>query len=221
MAITARKKAAPKQLTTAQRLDSIIKSARKIMRKDKGLNGDLDRLPMLTWIMFLKFLDDMERIEEGRAEMAGKDYRSIIESPYRWRDWAAQADGITGPDLLSFLVAEMTELPDGTRGPGLFAYLRALRGDDPSRPVPRPRVTLLDLNMPRMNGIEFLAEIKRDACLCRIPVVVLTTSSEEGDRIAAFSNSVAGYMVKPVDYPQFVGIMALIRDYWLTSVTPA
>lgn len=86
MATTARKKAAPKQLTTAQRLDSIIKSARKIMRKDKGLNGDLDRLPTLTLIMFLKFLDDMERIEEGRAELAGKDYRSIIEVPYRWRD---------------------------------------------------------------------------------------------------------------------------------------
>ena len=86
MARTARKKAAPKQLTTAQRLDSIIKSARKIMRKDKGLNGDLDRLPMLTWIMFLKFLDDMERIEEERAELAGKDYRPIIEPPYRWRN---------------------------------------------------------------------------------------------------------------------------------------
>lgn len=133
MARTARKKAAPKQLTTAQRLDSIIKSARKIMRKDKGLNGDLDRLPMLTWIMFLKFLDDMERIEEGRAELAGKDYRSIIEAPYRWRDWAADADGITGPDLLSFLVSEMTERPDGTRGPGLFAYLRGLRGDNGRR----------------------------------------------------------------------------------------
>ncbi|WP_246727863.1 N-6 DNA methylase [Chelativorans sp. Marseille-P2723] len=133
MARTARKKAAPKQLTTAQRLDSIIKSARKIMRKDKGLNGDLDRLPMLTWIMFLKFLDDMERIEEGRAELAGKDYRPIIEPPYRWRDWAADADGITGPDLLSFLVSEMTERPDGTRGPGLFAYLRALRGDNGRR----------------------------------------------------------------------------------------
>ncbi len=53
-------------LTTAQQLGSIIKSARDIMRKDKGLNGDLDRLPMLTWIMFLKFLDDMERIARGR-----------------------------------------------------------------------------------------------------------------------------------------------------------
>jgi type I restriction enzyme M protein len=97
------------------------------MRKDKGLNGDLDRLPMLTWIMFLK------RIEEGRAELAGKAYRSIIEAPYRWRDWAADADGITGPDLLSFLVSEMTERPDGTRGPGLFAYLRGLRGDNGRR----------------------------------------------------------------------------------------
>ena len=56
-------------LTTAQRLSSIVKSCRDIMRKDKGLNGDLDRLPMLTWIMFLKFLDDMEQIAE-EAPMA-------------------------------------------------------------------------------------------------------------------------------------------------------
>ena len=55
--------------TTAQQLGTLIKSARDIMRKDKGLNGELDRIPMLTWIMFLKFLDDMEHIREseGRA----------------------------------------------------------------------------------------------------------------------------------------------------------
>ena len=75
-----RKKAADKPLTTAQRLDRIIKTVRQVMRKDKGLNGDLDRLPMLTWIMFLKFLDDMESIEEERAELAGKDYRSTYRS---------------------------------------------------------------------------------------------------------------------------------------------
>jgi type I restriction enzyme M protein len=114
--------------TTAQRLDSIIKSARKIMRKDKALSGDLDRLPMLTWIMFLKFLDDMERIEEAKAEIAGKSYRRMIEPPYRWRDWAAEEDGITGPDLITFMTAEKTSRPDGTKGPGLFAYLRSLQG---------------------------------------------------------------------------------------------
>ena len=58
--------------TTAQQLGSLIKSARDIMRKDKGLNGDLDRLPMLTWIMFLKFLDDVEQNEEVESKLAGK-----------------------------------------------------------------------------------------------------------------------------------------------------
>lgn len=121
------------QQTTAQRLDSIVKSARKIMRKDKGLNGDLDRLPMLTWIMFLKFLDDMEHIEEEKAEMSGKRFRGAIEAPYRWRDWAAEEAGITGPDLLRFLTSEDTELPDGAKGPGLFAYLKGLRGENGRR----------------------------------------------------------------------------------------
>lgn len=119
--------------TTVQRLDSIIKSARKIMRKDKGLSGDLDRLPMLTWIMFLKFLDDMEHIEEERAEIAGKAYRGAIEAPYRWRDWAAEEGGITGPDLIDFLTLDVAERPDGTKGPGLFAYLRNLRGNNGTR----------------------------------------------------------------------------------------
>ncbi len=62
----ARVKKTAQPLTTAQQLGSLIKSARDIMRKDKGLNGDLDRLPMLTWIMFLKFLDDMEQISATR-----------------------------------------------------------------------------------------------------------------------------------------------------------
>ena len=129
----ARGRAAAKPPTTAQRLDRIVKSARNIMRKDKGLNGDLDRLPMLTWIMFLKFLDDMERIEEERAELAGRAFRPIIELPYRWRDWAAPADGPTGADLLTFLTAEKTLLPDGESGPGLFPWLRTLRGGDGRR----------------------------------------------------------------------------------------
>ena len=113
--------------------DSIIKSARRIMRKDKGLNGDLDRLPMLTWIMFLKFLDDMERIKETKAALAGTDYRAVIDPPYRWRDWAAPIGGLTGPDLLAFLESEEAERPDGLQGPGLFAWLKDLRGDGGGR----------------------------------------------------------------------------------------
>ncbi len=128
-----KRKARPKRITTAQRLDRLIKSARRVMRKDKGLNGDLDRLPMLAWIMFLKFLDDMERVEEERTALAGEDYRPIVDPPYRWRDWAAAADGITGPDLLAFLSDEVVELPDRTQGPGLFTYLRSLHGDNGER----------------------------------------------------------------------------------------
>src|SRR5438105_3910285 len=102
-------------LTTAQRLGSIIKSARDIMRKDKGLNGDLDRLPMLTWIMFLKFLDDMEHIHEQKAAIAGGKFRQAIEPPYRWRDWAAKEDGISGDELIAFINNDEAMRPDGKR----------------------------------------------------------------------------------------------------------
>src|SRR5438034_10282431 len=112
--------------TTAQSLGSLLKSARDIMRKDKGLNGDLDRLPMLTWIMFLKFLDDLEVQREGEAKLAGKKFRATIEPPYRWRDWAGKPDGITGDELLAFINQEKSVRPDRTEGPGLFAYLRGL-----------------------------------------------------------------------------------------------
>ena len=84
--------------TTAQSLGSLLKSARDIMRKDKGLNGDLDRLPMLTWVMFLKFLDDLELQREEEAKLAGKKFKPALEPPYRWRDWATQSDGITGDE---------------------------------------------------------------------------------------------------------------------------
>src|SRR3954470_2065421 len=90
-------------LSTAQQLGSLVKSARDIMRKDKGLNGDLDRLPMLTWVMFLKFLDDMEQMREQAAVLAGGKFKPAIEAPYRWRDWAAKEDGVTGPELVSFI----------------------------------------------------------------------------------------------------------------------
>lgn len=116
--------------TTAQSLGSLLKSARDTMRKDKGLNGDLDRLPLLTWVMFLKFLDDLEHQREDEAALAGQRFRPAVEAPYRWRDWAADKRGPTGDELLAFINLEDTVRPDGTRGPGLFAYLRKLAGTE-------------------------------------------------------------------------------------------
>lgn len=119
--------AAPaKAATTAQSLGSLLKSARDIMRKDKGLNGDLDRLPMLTWIMFLKFLDDLETQREQEAELRGTRFKPAIEPPYRWRDWAANPQGMTGEALIQWVNQDEATGPDGKRGPGLFAYLRRL-----------------------------------------------------------------------------------------------
>ena len=112
--------------TTAQQLGSLLKSARDIMRKDKGLNGDLDRLPLLTWIMFLKFLDDLETQREQEAALAGKKFRPAIEPPYRWRDWAANPQGVTGDELLAFINNDECIRPNGRKGAGLFAYLRNL-----------------------------------------------------------------------------------------------
>ena len=128
-----RKRSSVPAPTTAQSLSSLLKSARDIMRKDKGLNGDTDRLPMLTWIMFLKFLDDLELQRKEEAALAGSKFRPAIEPPYRWRDWAAKADGVTGDELLSFINQDETTRPDGTTGKGLFACLRSLtssNGDD-------------------------------------------------------------------------------------------
>src|ERR1700676_2575053 len=103
---------APK--STAQQLGSIVKSSRDIMRKDKGLNGDLDRLPMLTWLLFLKFLDDHEAIREDRAKMKREKYRSVIEAPYPWRDWAVGDSRLSEEDVPKFISQDETRLADGT-----------------------------------------------------------------------------------------------------------
>lgn len=121
-------KKAAKPVTTRENLSALIGTARKILRKDKGLNGDVDRLPLLTWVMFLKFLDDLEMRHEQEAQLDGAAYHPIIEAPYRWRDWAARDDGITGEELLNFIGQDSAMRPDGVRGAGLFAYLRGLEG---------------------------------------------------------------------------------------------
>jgi CheY-like chemotaxis protein len=76
------------------------------------------------------------------------------------------------------------------------------------------RVVLLDLNMPKMNGIEFLREIRADAELALTPVVVLTTSNEDKDRVEAFQLNVSGYLLKPVTFTSFVEMMAALNKYW-------
>lgn len=124
----ARTRKPKQQLTTAQQLSALIKSARDILRKDKGLNGDIDRLPLLTWVMFLKFLDDLETLHEEEAALDGQPYHPIIEPPYRWRDWAAREDGISGDELLAFIGQDTAVRSDGISGMGLFRYLRSLAG---------------------------------------------------------------------------------------------
>jgi CheY-like chemotaxis protein len=84
----------------------------------------------------------------------------------------------------------------------------------------RPCIILLDLNMPIMNGIEFLQQAKQDAMLRSIPVVVLTTSEEQQDKVRSFDLGVAGYMAKPVDYRRFVEVMRSIDLYWTLSEMP-
>lgn len=84
----------------------------------------------------------------------------------------------------------------------------------------KPCIILLDLNMPRMNGLEFLNIIKADDQFRKIPVIILTTSKLEKDRVESFDLGVAGYMIKPVDYIQFVEVVRTIDLYWTLSQLP-
>jgi CheY-like chemotaxis protein len=80
-----------------------------------------------------------------------------------------------------------------------------------------PGIILLDLNMPKMNGIEFLEQIKADRRLKIIPVIVLTTSNDQRDKLDSFNLGVAGYMLKPVGYNEFLTVMHEISTYWSKS----
>lgn len=84
-----------------------------------------------------------------------------------------------------------------------------------------PCLILLDLRMPVMSGLECLAVIKRTEHLKRIPVVVLTTSSDDRDLKQCYDLGVVGYMVKPVDYQKFIEMVRTIHLYWILSLTPA
>jgi len=93
-----------------------------------------------------------------------------------------------------------------------------LRKTDKYTHAPRPDLILLDLNLPRKDGHEVLAEVKTDENLRRIPVVILTTSQAEEDIIKTYDLHVNCYITKPVDLDQFVKIVKSIEDFWLTIV---
>jgi CheY-like chemotaxis protein len=107
----------------------------------------------------------------------------------------------------------MNPLTHRINGEEALEYLRDKSSEEPC-------VILLDLNMPKMNGIEFLKVVKADDVLKRIPVIVLTTSKEECDIMDSFKLSVAGYIVKPVNYTKFVETIRTIDLYWTLSELP-
>jgi CheY-like chemotaxis protein len=108
-----------------------------------------------------------------------------------------------------------------TAGDGLEA-LDMLRGQGHNAStIPHDRrIILLDINMPKMNGIEFLHELRQDPELAHTPVVVLTTSDEDQDRIEAYKLNVAGYILKPVTFSSFAEVMAALNHYWTLCEMP-
>lgn len=93
-----------------------------------------------------------------------------------------------------------------------------LRKEGTYKDAPRPDLILLDLNLPRMDGREVLAEIKKDPNLMTIPVVILTTSGAEEDIIKTYNLHANCYITKPVDLTQFINVVQSIENFWLTMV---
>lgn len=97
--------------------------------------------------------------------------------------------------------------------------LEFLRGGDPAKGAARPDIILLDLNLPKKNGRDVLAEIKADARLKLIPVIILTSSEAEEDIIKTYQLHGNCYISKPVDVDRFIDVVKQIENFWLTIVT--
>lgn len=104
-------------------------------------------------------------------------------------------------------------------GNGIEA-LALLRGSNGQPPIPIPRIILLDLNMPRMGGIEFLHELRKDELLKNISVFVMTTSNEDKDKVDAYNLNVAGYILKPLSMENFVSAVSILKNYWTLCEYP-
>lgn len=87
--------------------------------------------------------------------------------------------------------------------------------------IPTPRIILLDINMPKMNGIEFLRELRADPVLRSITVFIMTTSNDDTDKIEAYNLNVAGYIVKPVSFEKFVNAVSVLKSYWRLCELPS
>lgn len=105
-------------------------------------------------------------------------------------------------------------------GAEALAFLRNEGNYADPAAAPRPGLILLDLNMPIMGGLEFLQIVKDDSRLRTIPVIVLTSSKEESDLMASYHLSVAGYIVKPVDFNKFLDVVRAIDAYWSICELP-
>jgi CheY-like chemotaxis protein len=91
--------------------------------------------------------------------------------------------------------------------------LQMLRGEGGYEQV-QVKLVLLDINMPKMNGLEFLRELRKDSKLKKTPVIMITTSNDENDKLAAYKLNVAGYILKPVSFEKFIEVVASMKAYW-------
>jgi len=99
--------------------------------------------------------------------------------------------------------------------------LDLLRGTNGVQKIdPLPRIILLDINMPRMNGLEFLKNLRADPAIKNISVFILTTSADDKDRLEAYNYNVAGYIVKPISFEEFVNAVSILNNFWTLSMQP-
>lgn len=109
-------------------------------------------------------------------------------------------------------------LHHATDGAEALDFLRGTNGKEKLNPT--PRFILLDINMPKMNGLEFLKELRNDKELTNITVFILTTSNDDRDRAEAYQSHVAGYILKPVNLENYVSTFSALYNYWQICVAP-
>ena len=107
-------------------------------------------------------------------------------------------------------IRDLVHLPDGQAA---LDYLNGTEGDPP----PAPNLILLDLRLPRVDGLEVLRQVKLDARLKCIPIVVLTTSKTDADVRGAYERGANGYLVKPIEYGEYLALTRALGQFWLTA----